>query len=204
MKRSFKRMIDIGIATLVLIVFSPVILIIIPVILMASGFPVIFRQQRPGLNEKPFILFKFRTMKNIYDDAGNLLPDEQRLTLVGQWLRKLSLDELPQFINVLKGDMSIVGPRPLLMEYLPLYNERQRKRHLVKPGITGWAQVHGRNVLNWKERFELDIWYVDNWSLRLDLKIILLTLIKVLKREGISQEGSATMEKFRGNKEETE
>ena len=143
-------------------------------------------------------------MKNIYDEAGNLLPNGQRLTVVGQWLRKLSLDELPQFINVLKGDMSMVGPRPLLMEYLPLYNEKQRKRHRVKPGITGWAQVHGRNALNWKERFELDIWYVDNWSLGLDFKIMLLTLIKVLKREGISREGSATMEKFKGNKEETE
>ena len=197
-------MIDIGIAALVLIVFSPVILIIIPVILMESGFPVFFKQQRPGLNEKPFILFKFRTMKNIYDGTGNLLPDDRRLTLVGKWLRKLSLDELPQFINVLKGDINVVGPRPLLMEYLPLYNERQRKRHRVKPGITGWAQIHGRNVLNWKERFELDIWYVDNWSLGLDFKIMLLTLIKVLKREGISREGSATMEKFKGNKEETE
>jgi len=139
-------------------------------------------------------------MKNIYDDNRSLLPDEQRITTVGKWLRTLSLDELPQFINVLKGEMSLVGPRPLLTEYLPLYNERQKRRHEVKPGITGWAQVNGRNAVSWEEKFELDVWYVDNWSLTLDFKILFLTLIKVLKREGITQEGNATMEKFKGSK----
>lgn len=197
-KRFLKRMMDIAAALLVLLVFSPVIVIIIPVILLDTGFPVFFKQQRPGLNEKPFILLKFRTMKNIYHDNGSPLPDEQRITPVGKWLRKLSLDELPQFVNVLKGEMSLVGPRPLLMEYLPLYNPRQKRRHEVKPGITGWAQVNGRNDLDWKEKFEMDLWYIDNWSLALDLKILFITFIKVLKREGISREGSATMEKFKG------
>lgn len=198
MKRFFKRLTDILVALPVLIIFSPVILLIIILIRCRCGSPVLFKQQRPGLNEKPFILYKFRTMKDLYNEAGNLLPDGERLTTVGKWLRKLSLDELPQFLNVLKGEMSLVGPRPLLMEYLPLYNEKQKRRHLVKPGITGWAQVKGRNAISWDEKFDLDVWYVDNWSPVLDLKILFLTLGKVLKREGISQEGMATMEKFRG------
>jgi sugar transferase EpsL len=204
MKQFIKRILDIGIALMIVILFGPVILIIIPVILIDVGFPIFFKQLRPGLNEKSFLLLKFRTMTNRYDDNGTLLADEQRITITGKWLRKLSLDELPQFINVLMGDMSAIGPRPLLMEYLPLYNNRQKMRHLVKPGITGWAQVNGRNAVSWEEKFELDVWYVENWSLMLDIKILVLTLIKVLKREGISQEGSATMEKFRGNKEAAE
>jgi sugar transferase EpsL len=196
-----KRLIDLVIAVLVLIVFSPVMVIVALVILIDSGFPAFFRQQRPGYKEKPFTLVKFRTMKNTVGEDGELLPDGARLTGVGRVLRKFSLDELPQFFNVLTGRMSVVGPRPLLMEYLPLYNERQRKRHLVKPGITGWAQVNGRNAVDWPRRFELDVWYVENHSLMLDFKILSITFIKVLKREGISAEGSATMEKFRGNKQ---
>jgi lipopolysaccharide/colanic/teichoic acid biosynthesis glycosyltransferase len=187
-------------ALLLLILLLPVFLIVTVAILLSYGKPVFFRQARPGLNEKPFELLKFRTMIDIYDENGNLLPDEERITGVGKWLRKLSLDELPQFINVLKGEMSMVGPRPLLMEYLPLYNEQQVRRHRVKPGITGWAQVNGRNALSWEAKFELDVWYVDHWSLALDFKILVLTLVKVLKREGISQEGKATMDKFEGNK----
>jgi lipopolysaccharide/colanic/teichoic acid biosynthesis glycosyltransferase len=186
-------------ALLLLILLLPVFLMVTVVILLRDGKPVFFRQARPGLNEKPFELMKFRTMKDIYDENGNLLPDEKRITGPGKWLRKLSLDELPQFINVLKGEMSMVGPRPLLMEYLPLYTERQERRHMVKPGITGWAQVNGRNALSWEAKFELDVWYVDHWFLALDFKILGLTLVKTLKREGISQEGKATMEKFKGS-----
>lgn len=195
-----KYMFDRVFAFIILILLLPILFIVTVVILLSHGRPVFFRQTRPGLNEKPFELMKFRTMKDLYDDNGNLLPDEERITGVGKWLRKLSLDELPQFINVLKGEMSIVGPRPLLMEYLLLYNEQQKRRHLVKPGITGWAQVNGRNALSWEAKFNLDVWYVDHWSLAFDLKILVLTLIKVLKREGISQEGKATMEKFKGNR----
>lgn len=194
-----KYMFDRFFSLILLTLLLPVFLIVTVVILLSYGKPVFFRQDRPGLNEKPFELMKFRTMKDIYDDNGNLLPDDARITRVGKWLRKFSLDELPQLINVLKGEMSMVGPRPLLMEYLPLYNERQKRRHLVKPGITGWAQVNGRNALSWETKFELDVWYVDHWSLAFDFKILGLTLIKVLKREGISQEGRATMEKFKGN-----
>jgi sugar transferase EpsL len=194
-----KYMLDRVFAFILLILLLPVFLIVTVVILLSYGKPVFFRQTRPGLNERPFELMKFRTMKDIYDDNGNLLPDDARITGVGKRLRKLSLDELPQLINVFKGEMSMVGPRPLLMEYLPLYNERQKRRHRVKPGITGWAQVNGRNALSWEAKFDLDVWYVDHWSLALDFKIMGLTLVKVLKREGISQEGRATMEKFKGN-----
>jgi len=194
-----KYMLDRVFAFILLILLLPVFLIVTVVILLSYGKPVFFRQTRPGLNEKPFELMKFRTMKDIYDDNGNLLPDDARITGVGKRLRKLSLDELPQLINVFKGEMSMVGPRPLLMEYLPLYNERQKRRHRVKPGITGWAQVNGRNALSWETKFDLDVWYVDHWSLALDFKIMGLTLVKVLKREGISQEGRVTMEKFKGN-----
>jgi lipopolysaccharide/colanic/teichoic acid biosynthesis glycosyltransferase len=197
----FKSMLDKVFAFLLLVILSPVMIIVALLIRLFQGSPVFFKQTRPGYQEKPFPLLKFRTMKDIYNDHGNLLPDEDRLTRVGKGLRALSLDELPQFINILKGEMSLVGPRPLLMEYLPLYSEEQRKRHRVKPGITGWAQVNGRNTLSWEEKFQLDVWYVDHWSLALDFKILGLTLIKALKREGISQEGSATMEKFRGSKE---
>jgi len=200
-KRILKRIIDLGIALPVLVIFSPLMTAAAAAIVLNSGFPVFFRQQRPGLDEKPFTLIKFRTMKDAYDDSGKPLPDEQRITPVGKWLRKLSLDELPQFFNVLKGDMSIVGPRPLLMEYLPLYNKRQKKRHLAKPGITGWAQVNGRNALTWEQKFEFDVWYVENRSLGLDFKIMGMTFLKVFKGEGISAEGYATMPVFTGKPE---
>ena len=163
------------------------------------GSPVFFRQPRPGLNGKIFTLYKFRTMTNEMDDNGELLPDEKRLHGFGLFLRRSSLDELPQLFNILKGDMSFVGPRPLLVEYLPLYSPQQAKRHEVKPGITGWAQVNGRNAISWDEKFRLDVWYVDNQNFVLDIKIFWMTLIKTVKKEGISQEGHSTMEKFRGN-----
>ncbi|NLT49469.1 MAG: sugar transferase, partial [Ignavibacteria bacterium] len=154
---------------------------------------------RPGFNARPFILYKLRTMNNSLYLYGEQLPDAERLTKVGSIIRKLSLDELPQLFNVIKGDMSLVGPRPLLMEYLPLYNEEQKRRHDVKPGITGWAQVNGRNAISWEEKFNLDVWYVDNISFMLDMKILFLTVLKVFRREGISAQGQATMEKFKGN-----
>ena len=162
------------------------------------GTPVLFRQQRPGLGGRPFWLLKFRTMTEARDAAGNLLPDAQRLTGFGRFLRATSLDELPELLNVLKGDMSLVGPRPLLMQYLDRYTPEQARRHEVRPGITGWAQVNGRNAITWEEKFKLDVWYVDNWSLWLDIKIIFMTVWKIFKREGISQPGQATMEEFRG------
>lgn len=186
-------------ALLLIILLAPVFILIAAFIYLIDRGTVFFRQTRPGWHEKPFTLLKFKTMKDIYDENGVPLPDEQRLTPFGKFLRKLSLDEIPQFINVVKGEMSMVGPRPLLMQYLPLYDETQRRRHEVKPGITGWAQVNGRNALSWEAKFDLDVWYVDHWSFALDIKILGLTLIKVLKREGISQEGRATMEKFRGS-----
>lgn len=161
--------------------------------------PRLFTQERLGLNQIPFQLYKFRTMNNACNNAGNLLPDEDRITKIGKFLRKTSLDELPELFNVLKGDMSLVGPRPLLMEYLPLYSKEQARRHEVRPGITGWAQVNGRNELSWEKKFEMDVWYVDNISFILDIKILWLTFWKVLKREGISQKGHATAEKFKGN-----
>lgn len=164
------------------------------------GSPVIFKQQRPGLHGKPFYLYKFRTMTDERDENGELLPDHLRLTPFGQFLQKFSLDELPQLFNVLKGDISLVGPRPLLMEYLELYTPEQARRHEVKPGITGWAQVNGRNAISWEEKFKLDVWYVDHQSFWLDLKILFLTVIQVLKSEGISHEGHVTMEKFTGTK----
>ncbi len=163
------------------------------------GSPVLFRQVRPGRGGRPFQLLKFRTMLDTRDADGNLLPDDQRLTRIGQLLRATSLDELPQLWNVLRGDMSLVGPRPLLVEYLPRYSPEQARRHDVLPGITGWAQVNGRNALGWEERFRLDIWYVDHWSFALDVKILALTLLRVLQRQGISYEGDATMFKFRGD-----
>jgi lipopolysaccharide/colanic/teichoic acid biosynthesis glycosyltransferase len=167
-------------------------------ILTKMGRPILFRQKRPGLNQKIFEIYKFRTMTNEKDDNGNLLPDEQRLLGLGKTIRSLSLDELPQIFNVLKGDMSFVGPRPLLVEYLPLYNEKQKRRHDVKPGITGWAQVNGRNAISWEQKFEYDVWYVDNQSFWLDMKIFWLTFLKVSKRSDISQDGQATMEVFKG------
>ena len=197
-KNTVKPILDKIFALFLIVLLSPIFLLLVIIIRFTIGSPVFFKQRRPGYKERIFTLYKFRTMTNEIDENGNLLPDDKRLTRVGKIIRSLSLDELPQLFNVLKGDMSFVGPRPLLIEYLPLYSEKQRKRHDLKPGITGLAQVMGRNALSWKEKFEYDIYYVENVSFGLDLKIIFMTLIKVLKREGISQKGRATMEKFNG------
>src|SRR5699024_10378405 len=178
-----QRLFDLIVSTILLTVFLIPIITIAFLILLRMGKPVIFKQKRPGLYGRPFYIYKFRTMTNEVDQDGDLLPNHQRITKLGNILRKLSLDELPQLFNVLKGDLSLVGPRPLLMEYLPLYNEEQARRHEVKPGLTGWAQVNGRNAISWEERFKLDIWYVDNQSFWLDMKILFLTLIKVLKSD---------------------
>lgn len=194
-----KRLFDILASATALVLLSPVIAIVAWQISRKMGSPVLFRQTRPGLNGRPFQMVKFRTMKDAVDAAGNPLPDSERLTPFGQFLRSSSLDELPELWNVLKGDMSLVGPRPLLMEYLPLYSPEQYRRHEVRPGVTGWAQVNGRNSLSWDEKFKLDVWYVDNRSLWLDIKILFLTVKKGLVRDGISAEGEATMAKFTGN-----
>lgn len=195
-----KRLTDIFGAFILLILFSPVFVLLIVLIRRDIGGPVMFRQVRPGLLGKPFQMIKFRTMSNARGPDGKLLPDAARLTSLSRFLRSTSLDELPELWNVLKGDMSLVGPRPLLMEYLPLYSTEQARRHEVRPGITGWAQVNGRNALSWEEKFKLDIWYVDNQSFWVDLKILFLTAKKVLMREGISADGNATMTKFEGNR----
>ncbi|MFC2947719.1 sugar transferase [Virgibacillus sediminis] len=197
-----KRIFDVMVSTICLIIALPVLLITSVVIRMKLGSPVIFRQQRPGLYGKPFNIYKFRTMTDQRDKSGELLPDHVRLTKTGKIIRKLSLDELPQLFNVLKGDISLVGPRPLLMEYLDLYTTEQARRHDVRPGITGWAQVNGRNAISWEEKFQLDIWYVDHQSFWLDMKILFLTVLKVFKSEGIQQDGQTTMEKFKGTSEE--
>jgi lipopolysaccharide/colanic/teichoic acid biosynthesis glycosyltransferase len=189
---------------MVLILLSPVLLIIGILVVVQFGFPIVFKQERPGYRGEIFTIYKFRTMQNRLDDQGNPLPDAQRLTKFGRFLRAASLDELPELINVLRGEMSIVGPRPLLVDYLPLYNATQIRRHEVLPGITGWAQINGRNAISWQEKFDLDVWYVDNWSLWLDIKTIVLSIVKVLRREGISQPGQATAEPFMGNPPETE
>jgi sugar transferase EpsL len=194
-----KRALDLLVAGLGLLVLSPVLGIIALVVRLRLGAPVVFSQQRPGYRGVPFYLYKFRTMTDARDAAGSLLPDEARLTGLGRFLRAWSLDELPELFNILRGDMSLVGPRPLLMEYLPLYSPEQRRRHDAVPGVTGWAQVNGRNALDWPARFALDVWYVDHWSFWLDLRILLLTLWKVLIREGISQPGQATTQYFTGN-----
>ena len=196
-----KRCFDFGVALALLGVALPVMAVVAVLIYCALGSPVMFRQQRPGLHGKPFLVYKFRTMADSYDSNGGLLPDEKRLTPLGRLLRRLSLDELPQLFNVLTGDMSLVGPRPLLMEYLPLYTAEQSRRHTVRPGITGWAQVNGRNALDWETRFALDVWYVDNRSFLLDMKILWLTLLRVLHSDGINQPGAATMSKFTGNRD---
>jgi len=195
-----KRAFDIVVSAILIIFFLPLLGIVALLIRSGFGKPVFFKQKRPGLHARPFIIYKFQTMTDTTDVKGNLLPDEVRLTRLGRFIRKYSLDELPQLFNVLKGDLSLVGPRPLLMEYLPLYNEYQARRHEVKPGITGWAQVNGRNAITWDERFKLDVWYVDHASFWIDVKILLLTLLKVFKSEGISQKGHVTMNKFTGNK----
>ena len=193
-----KHLLDFSTTLIVLILVSPVLLIVLVISHSKHGTPVIFVQRRPGYKGRPFNLYKFRTMTDARDADGNLLPDAERLTKFGHFLRRSSLDELPELFNVLKGDMSLVGPRPLLMHYLELYTPEQARRHEVRPGITGWAQINGRNAVSWEEKFRLDVWYVDNVSLWLDLKILLLTVWKVVKREGISQAGYATMPEFLG------
>lgn len=195
-----KRFFDLTLSTLLLILLSPVIGLIALLVRWQHGSPVLFKQQRPGYKGRPFYIYKFRTMTNARGADGQLLPDEARLTRLGRFLRATSLDELPELFNVLRGEMSLVGPRPLLMRYLPRYNAEQMRRHDVLPGITGWAQINGRNAITWDEKFAYDLWYVDHWSFWLDLKILALTLWKVLKREGISQPGHATVEEFKGNK----
>ncbi|WP_279381952.1 sugar transferase [Metabacillus bambusae] len=193
-----KRLFDLSISVILLILLSLIMISITILVKVKLGSPIFFKQQRPGLHGKPFYFYKFRTMTNEKDEKGNLLPDHMRLPPFGKFLRKSSLDEFPQLINVIKGDISLVGPRPLLMEYLPLYTKEQAKRHLVKPGITGWAQINGRNSISWEEKFKLDIWYVENLSFLLDLKILFLTVYKVIKSQGINQPGNATVEKFKG------
>ena len=183
-----------------IIIFSPIYIIVSFLIYKKMGTPIFFRQKRPGYKEKIFGIYKFRTMTNEKDKDGSLLPDEQRLVGIGKFIRSISLDELPQLFNVLKGEMSFVGPRPLLIEYLGLYNHEQKKRHEVKPGITGWAQVNGRNAISWEQKFEYDVWYVENQSFTLDMEILWMTFFKVLKRSDISSSTSTTMEKFTGSK----
>jgi sugar transferase EpsL len=194
-----KRLFDLAVCVSALIFLSPVLLVVVLLVRYKLGSPALFRQQRPGLGGQPFWLLKFRTMTDARDAKGVSLPDSERLTAFGRFLRSSSLDELPELFNVLKGDMSLVGPRPLLMQYMKRYTPEQARRHEVKPGITGWAQVNGRNAITWEEKFKLDIWYVDNRSQWLDIKIIFLTIWKIFKREGISQPGQATMEEFRGS-----
>lgn len=194
-----KRLVDLIVSFIALTVLFPILLLTALLILLKIGSPVVFKQQRPGLNGNPFYVYKFRSMTDELDSNGELLPDDIRLTSFGKIIRKLSLDELPQLWNVFKGDMSFVGPRPLLMEYISLYNETQMRRHEVRPGITGWAQVNGRNAITWEKKFEYDVWYVENQSFLLDMKILIMTVMKVFKSEGISQDGQATMTKFKGN-----
>lgn len=194
-----KRLMDLALTLPGLLLISPLLLVLALLVWIFHDRPVLFQQKRPGYLGQPFILYKFRTMSQARDDQGRLLPDEARLTRLGRFLRASSLDELPELLNVLRGEMSLVGPRPLLMQYLERYTPEQARRHHVLPGITGWAQVHGRNAITWEDKFRLDVWYVDNWSLRLDCYILLLTLWKVIRREGISQPGHATAEEFMGS-----
>ena len=197
-----KRLVDICAASVALLLLSPVIICVAALVHFKLGSPILFKQTRPGLHGKPFKMMKFRTMLDATDAQGNPLPDEVRLTSFGKLLRSTSLDELPGLLSVLKGDMSLVGPRPLLMEYLPLYSVEQARRHEVRPGITGWAQVNGRNAISWEEKFKLDVWYVDNQSFLLDIKILFLTVWKVLRRKDISADGEVTMAPFLGRKKE--
>lgn len=194
-----KRIFDVAISILGLIILLPMLIIIALIIRIKLGKPIFFIQERVGKRNKIFKMIKFRTMKDIKDENGKVLPDEKRHTTIGKTLRALSLDEIPELINVIKGDMSLVGPRPLLKEYLSLYSQEQLKRHQVLPGITGWAQINGRNAISWTEKFKLDIWYVCNWSLLLDLKILFLTIYKVIKKDGINQDDNITMEYFNGS-----
>jgi len=196
-----KRLFDFSAALAGIFLLSPVLIALAVLVRRKLGSPVFFKQQRPGLNGKIFTMYKFRTMTDQRNENGKLLPDQDRLPAFGKFLRSTSLDELPELINVLKGDMSLVGPRPLLVQYLPRYSTFQARRHEVRPGITGWAQVNGRNALSWEEKFALDVWYVDNASFTLDLKILWMTVHKILKREGISQEGQATASEFMGSEE---
>ena len=197
-----KRLFDLALTIPGLLIISPILLLLAMYIRVRLGTPVLFRQLRPGLYGKPFVLYKFRTMTSEVNNQGEPLPDTQRLTSFGQFLRSFSLDELPELINVLKGEMSLVGPRPLLMQYLERYTQEQARRHEVLPGITGWAQINGRNALNWDDKFRFDTWYVEHWSLQLDIKILALTFWKTNKREGISQPGHATSEEFMGSVED--
>lgn len=199
-QRFLKRPMDIVLSGAALVVLSPIMLTVAVLVRTKLGSPVLFKQARPGLNEEIFYMYKFRTMTNEEDSEGNLLPDDIRLTKFGKLLRSTSLDELPGLLNIFKGDMSVIGPRPLLVQYLPLYNERQKKRHDVRPGLSGWAQVNGRNAISWEEKFELDVEYVENVSFFNDWKIIFLTLKKVFVREGINSETAATIEPFKGSK----
>ena len=194
-----KRLMDVSVAAPALALLSPIMVVTAFMVRISMGSPVLFRQKRPGLHGKPFIMYKFRTMRNLADATGSTGSDDLRLTKLGRFLRRTSLDEIPELWNVLRGEMSLVGPRPLLMKYLPLYTHEQTRRHETPPGITGWAQVNGRNAIDWEEKFKLDVWYVDNQSVLLDLKILLLTLKKVLVREGISHPGHATMNEFHGS-----
>jgi len=194
-----KRLFDLALTLPGLILISPIMLLLVLLVWAFHGWPVLFSQVRPGYLGRPFKVYKFRSMTSAGDERGNLLPDAERLTRLGRILRATSLDELPELFNVLRGEMSLVGPRPLLMQYLERYSPEQARRHDVLPGITGWAQINGRNALTWEDKFRMDVWYVDNWSLRLDVKILLLTFWKVLKREGISQPGHATAEEFMGS-----
>lgn len=200
-ERYSKRLLDFILSLLALVVLSPVLLITALLVRVKLGSPVIFKQARPGKNEKIFHLYKFRSMTDRRDESGNLLPDEQRLTSFGRKLRSTSLDELPELFNILRGDMSIVGPRPLLVKYLPLYNEEQKHRHDVRPGLTGWAQVHGRNLLSWEDKFRYDVWYTRNIRFLTDVRVVLLTVKCIFAREGISSETSVTTEEFRGSQE---
>lgn len=194
-----KRLFDIFVSSIILLIMLPIIGITAILVRVKLGTPIVYKQQRPGLHGAPFVVYKFRTMTDEKDSLGQLLPDHIRLTPFGSFLRKFSLDELLQLINVVRGDLSLVGPRPLLMEYLPLYTEEQARRHQVRPGITGWAQINGRNAISWEEKFALDVWYVENWSIFLDLKILFQTFLKVVRPEGISNANHATMPMFKGS-----
>lgn len=202
MYKYIKRFFDIFSSLLAIIVLSPLLLITSILVRIKLGSPVLFKQERPGKDEKIFTLMKFRTMTDDRDENGEILPDEVRLTKFGKFLRSTSIDELPELFNILKGDMSVIGPRPLLVRYLPRYNKYQHRRHEVRPGLSGWAQVNGRNAISWQEKFDLDVEYVDNYSLFMDIKILFMTVINVLKRDGISSETSATMEEFMGDETE--
>jgi undecaprenyl phosphate N,N'-diacetylbacillosamine 1-phosphate transferase len=198
-KNLLKRFLDLSVAFVAFLLMLPIFIVCTILLSLANQGKPFFYQLRPGKKEKIFKIIKFKTMNDQKDASGTLLPDEKRLTAIGSFVRKTSLDEIPQLINVIKGDMSLIGPRPLLIEYLPLYNTTQQRRHEVRPGITGWAQVNGRNAISWEEKFKYDVWYVDNISFRLDIRILFLTIVKVFKREGIAQEGNVTMTKFTGS-----